>query len=56
MGAEGPRVELVERPKRPPPKQILRAWALEWAKEGIKLDLEKLLPPKGFPRCCRGGG
>ena len=24
------------------------AWAKEWAKEGVKVDWEKLLPPKGF--------
>jgi putative transposase len=26
----------------------LMAWAKEWAKEGVKVDWEKLLPPKGF--------
>jgi putative transposase len=24
------------------------AWEREWAKEGVKVDLEHLLPPKGF--------
>jgi transposase len=24
------------------------AWAREWAKEGVKVDWEHLLPPKGF--------
>ena len=24
------------------------AWAREWAKEGVKVDWEQLLPPKGF--------
>ena len=41
-------VELVERPKKPAPKEGLKAWAKEWAKEGVKIDWEKLLPPKGF--------
>jgi putative transposase len=41
-------VELVERPKKPAPKEILKAWAEEWAKEGVKIDWEKLLPAKGF--------
>jgi transposase len=27
---------------------VLRAWAGEWAKEGVKADWEHLLPPKGF--------
>jgi putative transposase len=52
---EGPRVdprvergELVERPKKSAPKEVLRAWAREWTKEGVKIDWEKLLAPKGF--------
>ena len=24
------------------------AWAREWAKEGVRVDWRKLLPPKGF--------
>ena len=24
------------------------AWAREWAKEGVAVDWQKLLPPKGF--------
>ena len=41
-------VELVERPKKPAPKDVLMAWAKEWAKEGVALDWKKLLPPEGF--------
>ena len=41
-------VEIVERPRKPAPKEVLKAWAREWAKEGVKVDWEKLLPPKGF--------
>jgi transposase len=41
-------VELVERPPKPAPKDVLRAWAQQWAKEGVKVDWEKLLPPQGF--------
>jgi len=41
-------VELVEHPKKPTPKEVLKAWAEEWTKEGVKADWEKLLPPKGF--------
>src|SRR3712207_891487 len=33
---------------QPAPKEVLMAWAREWAKEGVKVDWEKLLPPKGF--------
>jgi putative transposase len=41
-------VELVERPKKPAPKEVLMSWAREWAKEGVAVDWQKLLPPKGF--------
>jgi hypothetical protein len=29
-------VDLVERPRKPAPKEVLMAWAREWAKEGVK--------------------
>ena len=41
-------VELVERPRKAAPKEVLKSWAQEWLKEGVKADWEKLLPPKGF--------
>jgi transposase len=41
-------VELVERPRKPAPKEVMKSWAEEWFKEGLKVDWEKLLPPKGF--------
>ena len=40
-------VDLVERPKKPAPKEVLMAWAREWAKEGVALDWQKLMP-QGF--------
>jgi transposase len=40
--------ELVERPKKDAPEGVLMAWAAEWAKEGLKVDWRKLLPPKGY--------
>jgi putative transposase len=41
-------VDLVERPRKPAPEEVLRAWAREWAKEGVAVDWQKLMPPKGF--------
>jgi putative transposase len=42
-------VDLVERPKKPAPKEVLMAWAEQWLHdEGVVVDWEKLLPPKGF--------
>ena len=41
-------VDLVERARKPAPEEVLRVWAREWAKEGVALDWEKLMPPKGF--------
>lgn len=50
MGGEdfGRTVEIVERPRKPAPEEVLKAWATEWAKEGKKVDWQKLLPPSGF--------
>jgi putative transposase len=41
-------VDLVERPKKPAPEEVLMRWAAEWAKEGVSVDWQRLLPPKGF--------
>ena len=42
-------VDVVERPRKAAPEEVMMAWAREWAKEGVKVDWEKLLPlPKGF--------
>ena len=41
-------VELVERPRKSAPEEVLMRWAREWAKEGVAVDWQKLLPPKGF--------
>ncbi len=40
-------VDLVERPKKPVPEEVLKRWAREWAKEGVAVNWQKLLPPKG---------
>ena len=44
----GWRVEIVRRPRKPAPKDVLMAWAEQWAKEGMTVDWQKLLPPQGF--------
>jgi putative transposase len=41
-------VELIERPRKPAPEEVLMRWAEEWAKEGKTVDWQKLLPPQGF--------
>jgi putative transposase len=41
-------VDLVERPRKPAPEKVLTAWAREWADEGVTLDWQKFMPPKGF--------
>ena len=41
-------VDLVERPKKPAPEEVMMAWAREWAKEGVALDWQKLMPTQGF--------
>jgi len=37
-------VDVVERPRKPAPEEVLMAWA----REGVKADWQKLMPPKGF--------
>jgi putative transposase len=44
-------VDLVERPRKPAPEEVLMRWAREWTKEGVSVDWQKLLPPKAF-WCC----
>jgi putative transposase len=41
-------VDLVERPRKPAPEEVLKSWAEQWREEGVEVDWEKLLPPKGF--------
>jgi putative transposase len=41
-------VELVERPRKAAPKEVVMRWAEEWAKEGKEVDWQKLLPRRGF--------
>jgi putative transposase len=43
----GWRVEIVSRPRKPAPEEVLMAWAKEWAKEDVTVDWHKLLPPQG---------
>jgi putative transposase len=41
-------VEIVSKPRKPAPEDVLIAWAREWAKEGVRVDWQKLMPPQGF--------
>jgi putative transposase len=41
-------VEVVRKPAKPTPEKVARMWAEEWAKEGKKVDWQRLMPPKGF--------
>jgi putative transposase len=51
----GVSVEVVRKPRKPVPKKVAELWAAEWAKEGIKVDWQRLMAPKAS-RYCRGGG
>jgi putative transposase len=44
----GWRVKIVRRPRKPAPEEVLKAWAKQWANEGVMVDWQKLLPPQGF--------
>jgi putative transposase len=41
-------VEVVHRTPKPTSEKIAKIWAQEWAKEGRKIDWQKLLPSRGF--------
>ena len=41
-------VEMVQRPRGAASKETLMKWAGQWLHEGVKVDWEKLLPPRGF--------
>jgi transposase len=44
----GVSVEIVRKPRKPLPEEVAKIWAREWAKEGIKVDWQSLMPPRGF--------
>ncbi len=37
--------EIVRHPPKLAPEEVMMIWAREWAKEGVAVDLKKLLPP-----------
>ena len=39
--------EIVRHPPKPAPEEVMMRWAKEWAKEGVAIDTEKFMPPKG---------
>jgi putative transposase len=41
-------VEIVRKPAKPVPEKVAKIWAEEWAKEGKKIDWQRLMPPRGF--------
>jgi len=36
--------EIVRRPPKVAPQEVMKAWIREWAKEGVTIDWQKLLP------------
>jgi len=41
-------VEVVRKPPKPVPEKVAKIWAEEWAKEGKKVDWQRLMPPPGY--------
>ncbi len=42
-------VDLVERrTRKPASEEVLKSWVEQWRKEGVEVNWEKLLPPRGF--------
>ncbi len=46
--ALGLSVEVVHRTPKPTPEKTAMIWAEEWSKEGWQIDLQRLLPQRGF--------
>jgi putative transposase len=46
--AMGVSVEVVRKPPKSVPEKVAEVWAGEWAKEGKKVDWERLMPTRGF--------
>jgi hypothetical protein len=42
--------EIVRHPKKLAPEEVMRAWVREFDKEGVPIDLDKLLAHKGPSR------
>ena len=42
--------EIVRRSPKVAPQEVMKAWAREWAKEGVTIDWQKLLPSKDSSR------
>ena len=38
--------EVVRRPPKIAPEEVMKAWVREWIKEGVTIEWQKLLPPK----------
>jgi putative transposase len=52
----GWRAEIVNRPRKPAPEEVLMVWASEWAKEGVKVDWHKLSCHLRDSSSCRDDG
>ena len=40
-------LEIVPKSLKPVPEEVAMIWAREWAKEGKKVDWQRLMPPQG---------
>jgi hypothetical protein len=48
QGGDGLSVEIVRKPQKPVPEEVAKVGAEEWAKEGKKVDWQRLMPPRGY--------
>jgi putative transposase len=46
--AMGLSVEVVRKPKKPAPEEVMRAWAREWHGQCKEVDWRSLMPPQGY--------
>jgi hypothetical protein len=52
----GWRAEIVSRPRKPAPEEVLMKWAREWAKDGVALQIGRSSCHLRGSSCCRGAG
>ena len=41
-------VQVVRKPRKPVSEEVAKIWAEEWAKEGKRVDWQRLMPPRGY--------
>jgi transposase len=41
-------VDLLERPRKPAPEEVMKSWPTPWPEEDVAVDWQKFMTPAGF--------